>query len=96
MRDSRVVLPGCMLHADPAAEAPFRQIATPGFVVHVRFQWRVFDLKGLLNLMGMSAGGWLGWILGAQVSFFTGYVVSMVGTGVGLFLTQRAIKRLLP
>jgi hypothetical protein len=56
----------------------------------------VFGLKGILNLVGMSAGGWVGWIVGAQVSFFTAYVVSMVGTGVGLFLTQRAIKRLLP
>ena len=53
-------------------------------------------MKGILNLVGMSAGGWLGWILGAQVSFFTGYVTSMVGTGIGLFLTGRWVKRYLP
>ena len=54
------------------------------------------SMKGFLNLFGMSVGGWIGWALGAQVSIFTAFIVSMVGTGVGLFYTQRAIKRLLP
>ncbi len=53
-------------------------------------------MKGFLNLMGMSAGGWAGWALGAPISFFTAFIVSMVGTGVGLYATQRAIKRFLP
>ena len=53
-------------------------------------------MKGFLNFFGMSVGGWVGWALGAQVSFFTAFIVSMVGTGVGLFYTQRAVKRLLP
>ncbi len=53
-------------------------------------------MKGFLNFFGMSVGGWIGWALGAQISIFTAFVVSMVGTGVGLFYTQRAIKRLLP
>ena len=55
-----------------------------------------YSMKGFLNLFGMSVGGWIGWALGAQVSFFTAFIVSMVGTGVGLFYSQRAIKRLLP
>ena len=54
------------------------------------------SMKGFLNLFGMSVGGWIGWALGAQVSIFTAFIVSMVGTGVGLFYTQRAIERLLP
>ena len=53
-------------------------------------------MKGFLNLMGMSAGGWLGWVIGAQISLFTAFVVSMVGTGIGLYFTQRGVKRLLP
>ena len=53
-------------------------------------------MKGFLNLMGMSAGGWLGWVIGAQISLFTAFVVGMVGTGTGLYFTQRAVKRLLP
>ena len=55
-----------------------------------------YSMKGFLNLFGMSVGGWIGWALGAQVSFFAAFIVSMVGTGVGLFYSQRAIKRLLP
>jgi len=53
-------------------------------------------MKGFLNFFGMSVGGWIGWALGAQVSIFTAFIVSMVGTGFGLFYTQRAIKRFLP
>ncbi len=53
-------------------------------------------MKGFLNFMGMSAGGWLGWWLGAQISLFTAFMVSMVGTGIGLYYTQRMVKRLLP
>ena len=53
-------------------------------------------MKGFLNLVGMSTGGWIGWFIGAQVSFFTAFIVSMVGTGVGLYYTQRAVRHLLP
>ena len=53
-------------------------------------------MKGFLNLMGMSAGGWIGWVIGAPISFYTAFMASMVGTGVGMYLTQRALKRLLP
>lgn len=53
-------------------------------------------MKGLLNFVGMSVGGWVGWIIGAQLSFFTAFIVSAVGTGVGLYYTQRTLKRLLP
>jgi hypothetical protein len=53
-------------------------------------------MKGILNLFGMSAGGWLGWVLGAQISFFTAFIVSIIGTGAGLYFTQRAVKHLLP
>ena len=53
-------------------------------------------MSRLLNLMGMTIGGWLGWALGAPVSVFTAFIVSMVGTGVGLYVAQRVTKRLLP
>ena len=32
-------------------------------------------MKGFLNLFGMSVGGWIGWALGAQVSFFAAFIV---------------------
>jgi hypothetical protein len=53
-------------------------------------------MNRLLNLFGMTVGGWLGWQLGAIVSFFTAFVVGMVGTGLGVYAAQRASKHLLP
>ncbi len=53
-------------------------------------------MKGFLNFFGMSVGGWIGWALGAQVSIFTAFLVSMVGTGIGLYYTRRIIRNLLP
>ena len=53
-------------------------------------------MKGILNFIGMTIGGWLGWTLGAQVSIFTAYIVSVVGTGLGLYGAIRITKHLLP
>ena len=53
-------------------------------------------MKGFLNLVGMSVSGWFGWVLGSQISFFTAFIVSVVGTGVGLYFTQRTLRRFLP
>ncbi len=53
-------------------------------------------MKGFLNFMGMSVGGWIGWAIGAPISFYTAFMVSIVGSGVGLYFTQRALKQLLP
>ena len=57
---------------------------------------RPIALKGFLNLVEMSVGGWVGWVLGSQVSFFTAFILSVGGTGVGLYFTQRTLKRFLP
>lgn len=53
-------------------------------------------MRGILNFIGMTVGGWIGWALGATVSIFTAFVVGMVGTGLGLYAAQRLTKRLLP
>lgn len=53
-------------------------------------------MRGILNFAGMTAGGWVGWQLGALVSFFTAFMVGMVGTGLGLYLAQRLAKRWVP
>jgi len=53
-------------------------------------------MRGILNFVGMTLGGWIGWQLGALVSFFTAFVVGMIGTGLGLYAAQRMTKRLLP
>ena len=53
-------------------------------------------MNRLLNLIGMTIGGWLGWELGMLISFFTAFVIAMVGTGLGLYVSQRIGKQLLP
>lgn len=37
----------------------------------------------------MSIGGWLGWAAGATISLFTAFIVSIIGTGVGLYAIRR-------
>ncbi len=53
-------------------------------------------MRGLLNLVGMTIGGWLGWQLGILISIFTAFVIGMIGTGLGLYASQRFTKGLLP
>lgn len=53
-------------------------------------------MKRLLDLIAMSAGGWIGWMIGAWVSVFTAFLVSVVGTGVGLYVARRITKHYLP
>jgi hypothetical protein len=53
-------------------------------------------MKGILLTIGMSAGGWAGWVVGALVSTFTAFMVSIVGTALGLWATRRFVTRHLP
>ena len=53
-------------------------------------------MSRLLNLIGMTIGGWLGWELGILISVFSAFIIAMVGTGLGLYASQRVLKRLLP
>lgn len=53
-------------------------------------------MKRLFDLIGMTVGGWIGWAMGAYVSMFTAFIVSIVGTGVGLWATRRYLTRNLP
>lgn len=46
-------------------------------------------MKRLLDVIGMSLGGWLGWTAGAAVSFFTAFIAGIVGTGIGLYAIRR-------
>ena len=50
-------------------------------------------MKGLLAFIGMTVGGWVGWVLGARVSTFTAFTLSMIGTGAGLYYTRRLMDR---
>lgn len=44
----------------------------------------------LLWFIGATVGGWVGWWLGEQFGgVFTAFVVSMVGTGAGIYWARR-------
>lgn len=36
-----------------------------------------------------TLGGWLGWWIGDKVGLMTAFLLSMVGTGLGLYLGRR-------
>ena len=46
-------------------------------------------MKKIFDFLGMFIGGWLGWAVGAPISLFTAFIVSIVGTGVGLWAVRR-------
>ncbi|MET0398774.1 MAG: hypothetical protein ABW277_18430 [Longimicrobiaceae bacterium] len=43
----------------------------------------------MLGFLGMTVGGWAGWWAGAHVGITTAFMVSMVGTGAGLYYGRR-------
>jgi hypothetical protein len=47
------------------------------------------DVGKLLGLIGASAGGAVGWWAGARVGFMTAFIVSVVGTGAGIYAARR-------
>lgn len=46
----------------------------------------------LLGFLGLMAGSWIGWSVGAHVSVAAAVLLSIVGTGVGLYLGRRIAR----
>jgi hypothetical protein len=44
----------------------------------------------------MTVGGGVGWSLGSHLGFMTAFMLSMVGTGAGLYAARRVADTLLP
>lgn len=53
-------------------------------------------MKGILNFIGMMIGGWIGWAIGKPISLYTAFIISIVGTGVGLYAAMKVTKAFLP
>lgn len=53
-------------------------------------------MRRVLAMVGMTLGGWIGWEIGSVVSLFTAFIVGMLGTAVGLYLTNRYVAAYLP
>lgn len=47
-------------------------------------------------MVGATIGGGIGWWFGAQVGIMTAFIVSMVGTGVGIYWGRRVAREYLP
>ncbi|MBK8006950.1 MAG: hypothetical protein IPK12_24630 [Gemmatimonadetes bacterium] len=43
----------------------------------------------LLGFVGATIGGYAGWALGARVGTMTAFMVSMVGTGAGIYYGRK-------
>jgi len=43
----------------------------------------------LLGFVGATIGSYAGWWLGARVGIMTAFIVSMVGTGIGIYAGRK-------
>lgn len=46
-------------------------------------------MSKLFGFIGATAGGYLGWWLGAPGGTMTAFMLSMVGTGAGMYVGRR-------
>jgi hypothetical protein len=52
------------------------------------------SLSKWIGWLGMTAGGYAGWAIGAHMGGMTGaFIVSMIGTGLGLYLGRRIVNQ---
>ncbi|MEO6056397.1 MAG: hypothetical protein ABIQ49_06115 [Gemmatimonadales bacterium] len=52
-------------------------------------------MSTLLGWIGATLGGAVGWWLGDRGGLFTAFLLSVVGSGVGLYLGRRLASQLL-
>jgi uncharacterized protein YcfJ len=49
----------------------------------------------LMGFLGATIGGYAGWALGARFGTMTAFMVSMVGTGLGIYVGRRVARDML-
>jgi hypothetical protein len=49
-------------------------------------------MEKLMVFLGLSVGGWIGWVIGAPFGMFAAFLVSAVGTGLGLYVGRRIAR----
>jgi hypothetical protein len=47
----------------------------------------------LFGFIGATAGGYLGWWIGAPAGVMTAFMVSMLGTGAGMYVGRKLASR---
>ena len=53
-------------------------------------------MEKLLIFIGATIGSYAGWWIGGQVGTMTAFLVSMVGTAIGVYYGRRVAKQYLP
>ena len=46
----------------------------------------------LMGFLGATIGGYVGWALGARFGVMTAFMLSMVGTGLGIYVGRRIAR----
>ena len=52
-------------------------------------------MQKLLVFLGSMVGGYVGWIVGAPIGIFTAFMLSIVGTGAGVYAARRVAQQML-
>lgn len=63
-----------------------------GPITHVT--GRLSAMTKLLSFVGATVGGYAGWALGALIGPFSAFMVSMIGTGVGMYYGRRIARNI--
>lgn len=53
-------------------------------------------MKKVCVLIGSTIGGSLGWAAGSGIGFMTAFMISMIGTGIGMYAGFRVAERYAP
>lgn len=59
-----------------------------------RAKWRGDQMTKLLGFVGATIGGYAGWAVGALAGTFSAFVLSMIGTGFGMYWGRRLAQHL--
>jgi hypothetical protein len=51
------------------------------------------EVKTLLSGVGLSAGGWLGWVIGSAANVMAGYFMAVVCAAFGMYVARRWASR---
>jgi hypothetical protein len=49
----------------------------------------------LMGFLGATIGSYAGWLLGARFGTMTAFMISMVGTGLGIYVGRRVAHSML-
>jgi hypothetical protein len=53
-------------------------------------------MKGIVWMVGATVGGAIGWWIGAGFGFMTAFILSTVGSGIGIYVFGRLAAEYLP